>query len=103
LGENLADYGGVTVSYTAYKNFGTPSNESAGLTADMRFFISYAGAWAGHIRDDEKIRMTKTNEHSLGRNRVNGILPQIDAWYDAFGIKESDKMYLAPEKRVKIW
>jgi putative endopeptidase len=103
LGENLADYGGVTVSYTAYKNFGTPSNETLGLTPDMRFFISYATSWAGHIREDEKIRQTKTNEHSLGRNRVNGILPQIDAWYDAFGITESDKMYLAPENRVKIW
>ena len=103
LGENLADYGGVTVAYTAYKNFGTQSNESMGLTADMRFFIAYAGAWAGHIRDDEKIRLTKMDEHSLGRNRVNGILPQIDAWYDAFGITDADKMYLAPEKRVKIW
>ena len=103
LGENLADYGGVTVSYTAYKNFGTPSNEALGLTPDMRFFVAYAGAWAGHIRDDEKIRMTKTNEHSLGRNRVNGILPQIDAWYDAYNITPGDKMYIAPENRVKIW
>ena len=103
LGENLADYGGVTVAYTAYKNFGTPSNESMGLTPDMRFFLAYAGAWAGHIRDDEKIRLTKVDEHSLGRNRVNGILPQIPAWYDAFGISESEKMYLSPNKRVKIW
>ena len=103
LGENLADYGGVTVSYTAYKNFGTPSNESMGLTADMRFFVSYAGVWAGHIRDDEKIRMTKTNEHSLSRNRVNGILPHIDAWYNAFNVTPNDKMYIAPDKRVKIW
>jgi len=103
LGENLADYGGVTVAYTAYKKFGTPSNESMGLTPDMRFFIAYAGAWAGHIREDEKIRLTKTNEHSLGRNRVNGILPQIPAWYDAFGITPDDKMYLSPDNRVRIW
>ncbi len=103
LGENLADYGGVTVSYTAYKNFGAPSNDVMGLSADMRFFIAYAGAWAGNIRDDEKLRLTKVDEHSLGRNRVNGILPQIDAWYDAYGITETDKMYIAPDKRVKIW
>lgn len=103
LGENLADYGGVTVSYTAYKNFGTPSNTALDLTPDMRFFVAYAGVWAGNIRDAEKLRRTKVDEHSLGRNRVNGILPQIDAWYDAYNITENDKMYLAPDKRVKIW
>lgn len=103
LGENLADYGGVTVSYTAYKNFGTPSNTEMDLTPQMRFFIAYAGAWAGNIRDDEKLRLTKVDEHSLGRNRVNGILPQIDAWYDAFHVTEHDRMYIAPENRVKIW
>ena len=103
LGENLADYGGVTVSYTAYKNFGTPSNTALDLTPDMRFFIAYAGAWAGNIRDDEKLRLTKVDVHSLLRNRVNGILPHIDAWYNAYNITESDKMYLSPDKRVKIW
>ncbi|MBO4626006.1 MAG: M13 family metallopeptidase [Alphaproteobacteria bacterium] len=103
LGENLADYGGVTVSYTAYKNFGTPSNTALDLTPDMRFFIAYAGVWAGNIREDEKLRLTKVDEHSLARNRVNGILPQIDAWYDAYNITQSDKMYLSPDKRVKIW
>ena len=103
LGENLADYGGVTVAYTAYKNFGTPSNTALNLTPDMRFFIAYAGVWAGNIRDDEKLRLTKMDEHSLGRNRVNGILPQIPAWYDAFGITQDDKMYLSPDERVRIW
>lgn len=103
LGENLADYGGVTVAYTAYKNFGIPSNVALDLTPDMRFFIAYAGAWAGNIRDDEKLRLTKIDVHSLGRNRVNGILPQIDAWYDAYHITDGDKMYIAPSERVKIW
>ena len=103
LGENLADYGGVTVAYTAYKNFGTPSNTAFDLTPDMRFFIAYAGVWAGNIRDDEKLRLTKIDVHSLGRNRVNGILPQIDAWYDAYHITDGDKMYIAPNERVKIW
>ena len=103
LGENLADYGGVTIAYTAYKNFGTPSNESAGLTPDMRFFIAYAGAWAQNIRDDEALRLTKTDEHSLGKNRVNGILVHIPEWYAAFKINRNDKMYLPTHKRVRLW
>lgn len=103
LGENLADYGGVTVSYTAYRNFATPSDTINGLTSEQRFFIAYAGVWAQNIRDAEAIRLTKMDEHSLGEWRVNGILPHIDAWYDAFNITPTDKMYLAPEKRVKIW
>lgn len=103
LGENLADYGGVTISYTAYKNFGTPSNTIDSLTPDMRFFIAYAGAWASNIRDAEALRLTKTNEHSLARNRVNGILPHIDAWYDAFNVTNKNKLYIEPEKRVKLW
>lgn len=103
LGENLADYGGITVAYTAYKNFGTPSPEFNGLTANMRFFIAYAGAWAQNIREAEALRLTKMDEHSLARWRVNGILPHIDAWYVAFGIQPDDKLYLAPEKRVTLW
>lgn len=103
LGENLADYGGVTVSYTAYKNFATPSNTINGLTANQRFFIAYAGVWAQNIRDAEALRLTKMDEHSLGEWRVNGILPHIDAWYEAFNVNAGDKMYIEPEKRVKIW
>lgn len=103
LGENLADYGGVTIAFTAYKNFGTPSDAVDGLTPDMRFFVAYAGVWATNIRPDEELRQTKTNEHSLGRNRVNGILPHIDAWYDAYGVQPTNKMYIAPDARVKLW
>lgn len=103
LGENLADYGGVTISFDAYKKFGTPSETVSGLTSDMRFFISYAGAWAQNIRPDEELRLTKIDEHSLAKNRVNGILPHINAWYDAFGITPNDKMYIMPQNRVKLW
>jgi putative endopeptidase len=103
LGENLADYGGVTISYTAYKTFGHASETLDGFTPDMRFFIAYAGAWAGNVRPEQEIAQTKTNEHSLNRNRVNGILPHIDAWYDAFGINQDNKMFVAPENRVKLW
>ena len=103
LGENLADYGGVTIAYNAYKKFGVPSNESGGLTPEMRFFIAYAGAWAQNIRPDEELRRTKMDEHSLAKNRVNGILVHIDAWYDAFDIKPDSKMYVLPGERVKLW
>lgn len=103
LGENLADYGGVTIAYTAYKNFGKPSETIENMTPDMRFFIAYAGAWAGNARPDQELMQTKTNEHSLNRNRVNGILPHIDAWYDTFNILPNDKMYIAPTERVRLW
>ncbi len=103
LGENLADYGGATVAFNAYKEFGVPSETVNGLTADQRFFIAYAGAWAGNIRDEAALQQTKTDEHSLARWRVNGILPHVNAWYDAFEIKSDDALYLAPERRVKIW
>ena len=103
LGEKLADYGGATIAYTAYKNFGKKSETVGNLTPDMRFFIAYAGAWAGNIRPEQALVQTKTNEHSLQRWRVNGILPHIDAWYDVFGVKPGDKLYLAPEKRTHLW
>ena len=103
LGENLADYGGVTISFDAYKNFGKQSETVGGLTSDMRFFIAYAGVWAHNIRPDEEIRRTKVDEHSLGNNRVNGILQHINAWYDAFGVTPNDKMFIAPQNRVKLW
>jgi putative endopeptidase len=103
LGENLADFGGVTISFDAYKKFGKQSETVLGLTSDMRFFIAYAGAWAQNIRPDEELRLTKVDEHSLGKNRVNGILPHINAWYDAFGITPNDKMYIMPQNRVKLW
>ncbi len=103
LGENLADYGGITVSFTAYKNFGVQTGDANGFTADQRFFIAYATSWAQNTRDAEMLRLTKVDEHSLARNRVNGILPHIDAWYDAFGIKPGDALYIAPEARVRLW
>ena len=103
LGENLADFGGVTISFDAYKNFGTQSETVHGLTSDMRFFIAYAGVWSANIRADEELRRTKVDEHSLGKNRVNGILPHVNAWYDAFNITPNDKMYITPQNRVKLW
>ena len=105
LGENIADHGGLHVSFQAFKNAtkDAPLPVKDGFTPEQRFFLSYAGVWAGNIRDEQIRLQTKSDPHSLGRWRVNGALPQIGAWYDAFGIKEGDPMYLAPEKRVSIW
>lgn len=105
LGENIADNGGLQVAYQAYKNAtqNKPLEVKEGFTADQRFFLAYAGVWAGNIREEQMRLQTMTGPHSLGRWRVNGALPHIDAWYEAFGIKEGDPMYVAPEDRVSIW
>lgn len=103
--ETINKYGGLQVSFQAFKNAtkDAPLPVKDGFTPEQRFFLSYAGVWAGNIRDEQIRLQTKSDPHSLGRWRVNGALPQIGAWYDAFGIKEGDPMYLAPEKRVSIW
>ena len=103
LGENLADYGGVTIAYDAYKKFGEKSEDALGLTSDQRFFVAYSMTEASNITDEALLKQTKTNEHSLSRWRVNGILPHVESWYDVFDIKQTDKLYIAPEKRVKLW
>lgn len=105
LGENMADHGGLMVAFQAFKNATKdyPLDTRDGLTPDQRFFLAYAGVWAGNIRDEEIRRRTKSDPHALGRWRVNGALPHIDAWYEAFGITEQDPMFVPKEKRVTIW
>ena len=105
LGENLADHGGLQVAYAAFKNAtkNNPLPVIDGLTADQRFFLAYAGVWAGNITEAEIRNRTKSDPHSLGRWRVNGALPHIDAWYEAFGVKEGNKMYIPKEKRLQLW
>jgi putative endopeptidase len=105
LGENLADHGGLQVSWAAYKN-ATKYNkleDKDGLTADQRFFHAYAGVWAGNITEAEIRNRTKSDPHSLGRWRVNGALPHIDAWYEAFGVKEGDKLFIPKKERLDLW
>lgn len=105
LGENIADYGGLQVSYNAFLKTeeGQSTQTIDGFTPAQRFFLSYATLWGGNVRDAEILRLTKIDPHSLGKWRVNGALPHIDAWYDAFDIKESNAMYLPKEKRASIW
>ncbi len=105
LGENLADHGGLQVAWYAYKNATKDVKLPVvdGLTADQRFFLAYAGVWAGNITEAEIRNRTKSDPHSLGRWRVNGALPHIDMWYEAFGVKEGDKMFIPKEKRLSLW
>lgn len=105
LGENIADHGGLQVSFNAFKNAtkDAPLGVVDGFTPEQRFFLAYANVWASNIRPEQILNQTKSDPHSLGKWRVDGALPQIGAWYDAFGIKASDPMYLPVEKRVSIW
>ena len=105
LGENLADHGGLQVAWAAYKNATKrqPLGTIDGLTADQRFFLAYAGVWAGNITDEEIRNRTKSDPHALGRWRVNGALPHVDAWYDAFGVKQGDKMFIPKNERLPLW
>lgn len=105
LGENIADHGGLSVSYLAFKNAtkDAPLATESGLTPEQRFFLAYANVWAANVRDEEIRSRTKSDPHSLGRWRVNGALPHIDAWYEAFNITPNDPLYVAPENRVKVW
>jgi len=104
-GENLADHGGLQVAYTALQNGskGKPSKKIDGYTPEQRFFIAFAGVWAGDIRPAEIRKRIKSDPHSLAEWRVNASLPHIDAWYKAFNITPKDKLYVPKEKRVTIW
>ena len=105
LGENLADHGGLMVAYQALKNAtaDAPLADKDGFTPEQRFFIAYANLWAGNIREAEMHRRTKSDPHSLGEWRVNGALPHIDAWYEAFGITEADSLFVPKAERAVIW
>ena len=105
LGENLADHGGLQVAYYAFKNAtkDNPLGVIDGFTPEQRFFIAYAGVWAANITDEEIRQRTKSDPHSLGRWRVNGAVPHVDMWYDAFNVKQGDKMFLPKEQRLSLW
>ena len=111
LGENLADHGGLQVAYAAFINAQKQAEKEGkqplqtinGLTPSQRFFIAYAGVWGQNITEEEIRKRTVNDPHALGRWRVNGALPHIDAWYNAFNIQTNDKLYIPKDKRVNIW
>jgi putative endopeptidase len=105
LGENIADQGGLRVAYTAFQNSLKDKGEPApidGFTAPQRFYLSYATIWGQNIRDEEAARLTKTDVHSLGKNRVNATLRNVETFHQAFGITDGE-MFLPEEDRVIIW
>lgn len=105
LGENLADHGGLQVAFNAFRKAikNAPLPVVDGLTPEQRFFLAYAGAWANNITEKEIRSRTKNDPHSLGRWRVDGSLPHVDAWYDAFDVQSGDKMYIPKAKRLSLW
>ena len=105
LGENLADHGGLMVSFNAFKNATAkkPLKSKDGFTPAQRFFLAYAGVWGQNITEQEIRNRVKRDPHSLGEWRVNGALPHIDAWYEAFGVKKGDKLFIPESERLELW
>ena len=105
LGENIGDLGGLSVAYEAYQLSldGKEAPVIDGLTGDQRFFLGWSQIWRRLYRPQELLKRLVTDPHSPSEYRVNGIVRNMDAWYDAFDVKPSDPLYLAPEERVRIW
>lgn len=105
LGENIGDLAGVTIGYKAYHMSleGKEAPVIDGLTGDQRFFMGYAQVWRSKMREDSQRAQLLSDPHSPGEFRVNGIVGNVDAFYQAFDVKEGDAMYLKPEDRVQIW
>lgn len=105
LGENIGDIGGLTVAHEAYSISlgGKPAEVIDGRSGDQRFFLGWAQVWRALYRDEALRNVVLSDPHSPPMYRVNGVVRNIDAWYAAFDVKEGDPMYLAPDKRVRIW
>ncbi|MES2322183.1 MAG: M13-type metalloendopeptidase [Pseudomonadota bacterium] len=105
LGENIGDNSGVAIAYKAYKLSlgGKPAPVIDGLTGDQRFFMGFGQVWRMKMREAQQIVQVKTDPHSPGQFRANGTMMNQPGFYEAFGVKEGDKMYLAPKDRVTIW
>ena len=108
MGENIGDLGGIQMAYAAYHRYldETSGGEAPiidGLTGDQRFFLAFAQIWRGKLREDELRRRLEIDPHSPVYYRTNGVVRNVDAWYDAFGVEPGDDLYLAPDERVRIW
>ncbi|MGO4778055.1 M13-type metalloendopeptidase, partial [Lysobacter sp. 2RAB21] len=99
------DLGGVSMAYTAYQLSlgGKPAPAIDGVSGDQRFFLSWGQVWKSKYRDEALLNLIKTNPHSPGQYRAYGPLRNFDPWYQAFDVKAGDKLYVAPDQRVRIW
>jgi endothelin-converting enzyme/putative endopeptidase len=106
MGENIGDLGGLQMAYAAFQRYKAEHGEPPvidGFTADQRFFLSWAQVWRAKMREDAARRQIVTDPHSPPQERVNGVVRNLDAWYEAFGVTEGDALYLPPDQRVRIW
>jgi len=105
MGENLADLGGLEIALTAYHTAlnGKAAPVIDGLTGDQRLFLAYAQCWRGKAREDAIRRLTVSDPHSYRKFRVDGVVRNVDGWYDAFGVKPGDALWVAPAERARIW
>jgi putative endopeptidase len=105
LGENIGDLGGLSIAYLAYHRSlkGRKARVLDGLSGDQRYFLAWAQVWRTLLRDEQLRTQVMSNPHSPPRFRVNGVVRNIDAWYQAFDVKPGDKLYLSPAERVHIW
>jgi len=105
LGENLADLGGLNIAYEAFthtKQF-KEGKKIDGLTPTQRFFINWVQVWRSNTLPETQAQLILTDPHSPGMSRANGPIVNMDAWYAAFNVQPGDKLYKAPEQRIKIW
>lgn len=105
MGENIADLGGALVALDAYHNSlcNKPAPVLDGLTGDQRFFLGYGQSWRHKSTDDVIRQQIVSNPHAPVKYRVNGVVRNMDAWYEAFHVNPSDELFLAPENRARIW
>jgi putative endopeptidase len=104
LGENIGDLAGLAVAYDAYRASlnGREAPVIDGMTGDQRFFLGWAQVWRRNYRDANLLQRLTTDPHSPSIQRV-WVMRNLDAWYDAFGVREGEYLYLAPQNRVRIW
>ncbi len=105
MGENIGDIGGLAMAYHAYKLSlkGAEAPVIDGLTGDQRFFLAWGQVWKRVVRDEQLKNQIATDPHAPAQYRVNGVVRNMDAWYEAFGVTEDDALWLDPEERVRIW
>ena len=108
MGENIGDLGGLQMAYSAYHAYLDEHHNGEapiidGFTGDQRFYLAWGQVWRRLYREDNLVNRLTTDPHSPSQYRVNGVVRNHDAWYEAFGITEDNELYLAPEDRVRIW